>query len=372
LGPAAKRGGRTEARRVIEARRTAEGRRTHVPFKVLPRAADLEVMSALSRLVAILMGVLLLGAAGTAAAHGGSDDDKKPEVFGASASDLTSSSALLKGYVDPNEHSTTYQFEFGPTVAYGYQSASGSAGSDDSWHAVSASVTGLQPSSTYHYRLVATSSKGTTRGPDRTFTTLATGAPRDPGTAPPPGGGGEVALEPKLGSSVLVAPGRGELRVRRPRASRFVPLEFGAELPVGSEIDASAGTLSLTAALPSGARQTGQFGGGRFKVRQDKRGYVDLYLRGRYCTKARGSAITTAVASSRRGRRLWGRDHGGRFRTHGRNSHATVRGTRWLVVDTCKGTLTRVTSGSVVVRDEVRRKSIVLDAGERYLARPRR
>jgi hypothetical protein len=48
-----------------------------------------------------------------------------------------------------------------------------------------------------------------------------------------------------------------------------------------------------------------------------------------------------------------------------------VRGTRWLVADTCKGTLTRVTAGSVVVRDTVRNKRLVLDAGERYLARPR-
>ena len=42
------------------------------------------------------------------------------------------------------------------------------------------------------------------------------------------------------------------------------------------------------------------------------------------------------------------------------------------MADSCKGTLTRVMSGSVVVRDTVRKKSVVLDAGERYLARPRR
>src|SRR3712207_6890811 len=40
----------------------------------------------------------------------------------------------------------------------------------------------------------------------------------------------------------------------------------------------------------------------------------------------------------RSARRLWGRDKGGRFRTHGKNSHATVRGTRWLVEDRCDGT----------------------------------
>jgi ferric-dicitrate binding protein FerR (iron transport regulator) len=49
-------------------------------------------------------------------------------------------------------------------------------------------------------------------------------------------------------------------------------------------------------------------------------------------------------------RRLWGRDKGGRFRTHGHNSTATVRGTRWLTEDRCDGTLTKVTSGAVDVR----------------------
>jgi hypothetical protein len=72
-------------------------------------------------------------------------------------------------------------------------------------------------------------------------------------------------------------------------------------------------------------------------------------------------------------RRLWGRDGGGRFRTFGRHSHATVRGTRWLTVDRCSGTFTRVTQGAVVVRDTVRRRSVLVRAGHSYLARrPRR
>jgi hypothetical protein len=67
-------------------------------------------------------------------------------------------------------------------------------------------------------------------------------------------------------------------------------------------------------------------------------------------------------------RRLWGRDSGGRFRTYGRHSHATVRGTRWLTEDRCGGTLTRVTEGAVVVRDLARRRSVVVRAGHSYLA----
>ena len=50
-------------------------------------------------------------------------------------------------------------------------------------------------------------------------------------------------------------------------------------------------------------------------------------------------------------RRLWGKDKHARFRTHGRDSVATVRGTQWVTTDRCDGTVTRVTEGKVLVRD---------------------
>jgi ferric-dicitrate binding protein FerR (iron transport regulator) len=70
--------------------------------------------------------------------------------------------------------------------------------------------------------------------------------------------------------------------------------------------------------------------------------------------------------------RLWGRDKGGRFRTHGHNSVTTVRGTRWFVQDSCKGTLTRVSQGLVSVRDKAKRKTFLVRAGRKYLAVPKR
>ena len=47
-------------------------------------------------------------------------------------------------------------------------------------------------------------------------------------------------------------------------------------------------------------------------------------------------------------------------------------GTIWLTRDTCAGTLTKVTQGVVSVRDNVKRKTILLKAGKQYLAKPRR
>jgi ferric-dicitrate binding protein FerR (iron transport regulator) len=49
----------------------------------------------------------------------------------------------------------------------------------------------------------------------------------------------------------------------------------------------------------------------------------------------------------------------------------TVRGTTWYVADRCDGTLTRVTAGSVAVRDLHRHRTVIVHAGHRYLAKGR-
>jgi hypothetical protein len=59
----------------------------------------------------------------------------------------------------------------------------------------------------------------------------------------------------------------------------------------------------------------------------------------------------------------------GKFRTTGRYSSATVRGTIYTVADKCNGTLTRVIRDTVLVEDFVRHKTILLHSGQSYLAR---
>ncbi len=66
--------------------------------------------------------------------------------------------------------------------------------------------------------------------------------------------------------------------------------------------------------------------------------------------------------------RLWGNGKG-RFRTIGRHSAATVRGTIWLTEERCDGTLTRVTQGVVSVRDANTGRTVTVRAGRSYLAR---
>jgi hypothetical protein len=119
--------------------------------------------------------------------------------------------------------------------------------------------------------------------------------------------------------------------------------------------------------------QSSDFSTGVFAVAQSPhlRGLTDLNLTGgsfRNCSARSGRNAAAARLSSRDIRRLHGSAHG-RFRTRGRYSAATVRGTIWDTVDRCDGTLTHVTRGVVVVRDLRKRRNVTVRAGKSYLAR---
>jgi hypothetical protein len=101
-----------------------------------------------------------------------------PEVQTGAASNVTDTTADLAGTINALGDQTTYHFEYGPTTDYGSEVPAGAeavAGSPRTPRAFVQTAKGLQPGTTYHYRLVATNSAGTTEGEDRTFTTLTTG-----------------------------------------------------------------------------------------------------------------------------------------------------------------------------------------------------
>jgi DNA-binding beta-propeller fold protein YncE len=171
---------------------------------------------------------------------------------------------------------------------------------------------------------------------------------------------------PDLGETLVAEPVSGSVRVRVAGTARFVPLQSVRELPLGSTLDTRRGRVEVaTERRRRGRFQRGVFHGGLFKVRQRAatRFVTDLVLSGALTSCPSGSA-----SAARRGRRLWG-NATGRFRTRGRHSSGAVRGTRWLTVDRCDGTLTVVREGTVAVRDFTRDRTVLVDAGERYLAR---
>ena len=77
----------------------------------------------------------------------------------------------------------------------------------------------------------------------------------------------------------------------------------------------------------------------------------------------------TPTAASSRTLQLLHASAKGKFSTRGRYSAATVRGTKWTIADRCDGTLTHDITHSVAVTDFVRHKTIILHAGQTYLAK---
>ena len=156
---------------------------------------------------------------------------------------------------------------------------------------------------------------------------------------------------------MVVEPSIGQVMVKLPGGNHWLALEEGATLPVGSMVKAVMGTVVLTSAIEGGESQTGTFWGGIFQIGQAAggNGLTDIELRGgsfapcgRDQSRNRSRhAGPSALSSRRRGpvRRLWAKDDHGRFRTHGRDSVATTRGTLWLTEDRCTGTVTRVRRG---------------------------
>ena len=319
----------------------------------------------------------------------------RPAVTTGRATPTGTTSAQFTGTVSPSGLATRAHFEFGldPSlrpgggrVTYDLRTPAVSLAADAADHTVTASAKGLVPNATYHVRLVATSSAGTTVGTDRTFRTA-----RD--RKPPPPVLGTTAWVRPAGGLVLIRPPRGQsfkaagdgASAALSKGTGFVPLTEQRQIPLGTEIDARHGSTTLATATAVGKSQLGTFGGGVFVVSQAARGIdkglTTLSLReGGFpgapstaiCNRTSYPALDTrahVAVAPRVLQTLHARERGGHFRTRGRFSAGTVRGTVWDTIERCDGTLTVVHRGIVVVRDTVLGRTITLHAGQRHLAR---
>jgi hypothetical protein len=211
------------------------------------------------------------------------------------------------------------------------------------------------------------------------------GAPPPP--PPPPVPGKSVVVKVVSGQVFIKLPGKGRARATAPKG--FVPFTGAANIPVGSQLDTSKGRVALTSAADTGGAktQTSDFYQGIFQVKQAtpkkkpkkaKALVTDLVMKGQIarsqCAPLKGARA--AATKKKKGPKavlgkLWGNGKG-KFRTNGKYSAATVRGTIWLVEDRCEGTLTKVSRGTVSVRDFKRKKTVTVKAGHSYLARAQR
>jgi subtilisin family serine protease len=97
-----------------------------------------------------------------------------PTVATSAASSISQTSATLNGAVNPNGATVTdCHFDYGTSQSYGSSLPCASLpGSGESPVAVSVAVGALSANTTYHFRIVATSSGGTEYGGDQTVSTL--------------------------------------------------------------------------------------------------------------------------------------------------------------------------------------------------------
>jgi len=314
------------------------------------------------------------------------DIQSSPATVLTGAPAVTATGAGFSGSANPDGLPTTAVFQYGldpkysggGPIVYTQSTSAQTVGSDFTIHQVSATVSGLVPNALYHVRLVATNAAGTTSGPDVTFTTAK---------APAPG-------SPTLGKSFNISLVSGVVLVKV--NGHFIPLTELTQIPKNTVIDALHGSLTLTSAAGGSApahdaaatgkkhktpTQKGTFSDAIFKLSQATRGagkglvtlaIVENAFSGApsYATrKAHTSADATLAKASTKTLQLLHASAKGKFATKGRYSAATVLGTKWTIADRCDGTLTHDITDSVAVTDFVHHKTIVLHAGQSYLAK---
>ena len=96
-----------------------------------------------------------------------------PDLLSVAASKLTTRTVLITGQIVPNARVTTWHIDDGRTPAYGSATTDQTLAAGTTAVPVSATLSGLAPHTTYHYRIVTSNADGTTTGTDGTFTTAS-------------------------------------------------------------------------------------------------------------------------------------------------------------------------------------------------------
>ncbi|MGE5617440.1 MAG: glycoside hydrolase family 76 protein [Candidatus Woesearchaeota archaeon] len=97
-----------------------------------------------------------------------------PGVSTRAAGSVTQTAAVLGGTLNPNGRYSTYYFRYGASGSYGSATARRAVRSGRRGINLATALSGLNPGTTYHYRIYATNAAGAACSPDRTFTTLMT------------------------------------------------------------------------------------------------------------------------------------------------------------------------------------------------------
>jgi streptogramin lyase len=138
-----------------------------------------------------------------------------PVVSTGGSGPITPTTAVVTGTTRSRGSETSYDFEYGPTTAYGARTAPMSNGAGDATQSAAATLSDLKPSTVYHYRIVASNAHGQTFGADAAFATAPT-PPTPPTARPQP----KTTVAPFQIVFTLSHDGRNRLRVTRVILSR--------------------------------------------------------------------------------------------------------------------------------------------------------
>jgi beta-mannanase len=180
----------------------------------------------------------------------GGGGGSKPLASVSAATSVTSTTATINGSVNPEGLATTYQFGYGTSANYNEFSPASpaSAGSGTSNEAESATITGLTPSTTYHFAIEAINSDGTTESSDDTFTTAASGGLTEAPTTAPNGpslsGGTTTSISWNIPSADTATADKW---------SYFELLVLGTEGAVQHDVDVSTNSATMYLS-PAGER----------------------------------------------------------------------------------------------------------------------
>jgi Ca2+-binding RTX toxin-like protein len=202
------------------------------------------------------------------------------------------------------------------------------------------------------------------RGPNRCEQVDAAGAgSRDEKPRP-----GRVAVRPRACRGA-------EAGVSLPAMHRWVPLRYSFLIVSGFRrrpapgLDTTGCAIGVTAATGRGRSASAVVSGGKADLRQAGRRRVTTSLIVEPPSCRRGATAAAARGGPRL--RVATRRHRGRWQVRGSYSIGASYGTDWTTVDTCAGTTTIVRRGRVRVYDRVKRRTVMVRAGHRYVARRR-
>ncbi|HEY1359290.1 MAG TPA: CSLREA domain-containing protein [Thermoleophilaceae bacterium] len=196
----------------------------------------------------------------------GAVERSAPVAATGAATAVTATTATLNGSLVSSDLAPTHRFDVGKTTAYGAQTAA-VIGSGN----IPAKLFGLEPNTTYHYRLRVSNFDGAALGADRTFTTAAA-----PLAAP------HIGLSVRTRSARLDRKGRVKIKVRCNKSST----------------ERCKGTLSLAVKVK---RKTVRLGRRKFNIAPGKTGTVRVKIskRGRRLIKRKRKLRVRASAKAK-------------------------------------------------------------------------